>query len=237
MRCEYVMYSKCPTKGHEQQWKCDKGPPQACVKCDREAAAAEKKRQEEFARREKREAEQRLHDQHMAELDAKIAQQRDSLRDAQLEEERKRAVGQKTQELRDTAILAARAPGVPDLPVNVARSPPANTPQASQASSHQPIGADGYQTVPPNATSSNRAPSPVKSNAREEWQRQKNLYGELNDAIDSITEMTGLEAVKEQVLRIKDKADTSRRQNSSLTGERFNVCMLGNPGTGIFRVG
>ncbi|EKM60623.1 uncharacterized protein PHACADRAFT_133236 [Phanerochaete carnosa HHB-10118-sp] len=45
-------------------------------------------------------------------------------------------------------------------------------------------------------------------------------------------EMTGLEEVKAQVLRIKAKIDTIQRQDASLTDEQFNIVMRGNPGTG-----
>lgn len=46
--------------------------------------------------------------------------------------------------------------------------------------------------------------------------------------------MTGLEDVKKQVLSIRNKVDTSIRQGTDLKGERFNISMLGNPGTGAF---
>ncbi|KAJ7857558.1 ATPases of the AAA+ class, partial [Mycena leptocephala] len=45
-------------------------------------------------------------------------------------------------------------------------------------------------------------------------------------------EMTGLEEVKEQVLRIWDKIEVATRQGVDLSTERFNVVFLGNPGTG-----
>lgn len=60
------------------------------------------------------------------------------------------------------------------------------------------------------------------------------MEGADNDAIDSIMDMSGLEKVKEQVLSIKAKVDTAFRQGTSLKSERFNVAMLGNPGTGTY---
>lgn len=60
------------------------------------------------------------------------------------------------------------------------------------------------------------------------------MEGAVNDAIDAIMDMTGLEKVKQQVLSIKAKVDTALRQGTSLKGERFNVVMLGNPGTGMY---
>ena len=44
--------------------------------------------------------------------------------------------------------------------------------------------------------------------------------------------MTGLEAVKSQVLKIKAKVEACIRQNSGFHDERFGVVFLGNPGTG-----
>jgi DNA replication protein DnaC len=45
-------------------------------------------------------------------------------------------------------------------------------------------------------------------------------------------DMTGLEDVKTQILRIKIKIDTAKRQDAPLKDERFNIVLLGNPGTG-----
>ncbi|KAF9238217.1 P-loop containing nucleoside triphosphate hydrolase protein [Melanogaster broomeanus] len=53
-----------------------------------------------------------------------------------------------------------------------------------------------------------------------------------NDAIDKIMGMTGLEQVKEQVLRIKGNVDTMKRQGVPINKERLNLVLLGNPGTG-----
>jgi hypothetical protein len=60
----------------------------------------------------------------------------------------------------------------------------------------------------------------------------KDIEGASNDSIDCIMEMIGLEEVKAQVLRIQSKIDVTRRQNASFKDERFNIVLLGNPGTG-----
>jgi hypothetical protein len=112
-----------------------------------------------------------------------------------------------------------------------ATSPPPNSQTQSSQSSESPQ---------PSA-SVNKAPLLVAipdgwklkvSEAKEEWERQKRVEGANNTAIDAIMGMTGLESVKAKVLRIKDKIDTSKRQNASLKNERFNIVLLGNPGTG-----
>ena len=226
MSCQHIIYSNCP-KGHRQQWKCEKGPPVSCSQCDRNEKIAEKKRQEEFALQEKRDAAQRLHAQKMAELNSQISQRREALRDTQLSEERNRALRQKEKDLGEVTVLASQASPAPQTPqtalpiLNMFR-------KMFTQSSDQP------KTDNPSQTKEHAACSPIKSVAREDWRHQKDVDGAMNDAIDAIMEMTGLEDVKAQVLRIKNKVDTTKRQNSALTGERFNVSMLGNPGTGTF---
>lgn len=44
-------------------------------------------------------------------------------------------------------------------------------------------------------------------------------------------ELIGLKDVKLQILHIKDKVEVSESQGTSLTDERFNIVLLGNPGT------
>ncbi|EKM48078.1 uncharacterized protein PHACADRAFT_109430, partial [Phanerochaete carnosa HHB-10118-sp] len=88
-----------------------------------------------------------------------------------------------------------------------------------------------WRARPPLSTV-NSTPLLPLSKAEREWQRQKNTEGAHNPAIDAIMEMTGLEEVKAQVLRIKAKIDTTQRQGASLKDERFNVVLRGNPGTG-----
>ena len=100
----------------------------------------------------------------------------------------------------------------------------------------QPISSN--QPQPPSQLPSNKSSSlpdewKLKSSPSEtEWKRQKELEGARNDAIDAMMKMTGLESIKEQLLRIKSKIDTAQRQNASVKAERFNIVFLGNPGTG-----
>src|SRR5882757_10003485 len=68
MPCEYILYSVC-SNGHNREWKCHKGPPPTCSKCDKDVKVAERKKQADFSQREKRDAEQRMHDQQLAKLD------------------------------------------------------------------------------------------------------------------------------------------------------------------------
>jgi hypothetical protein len=109
--------------------------------------------------------------------------------------------------------------------------------QAAESSSS--IASAAIDTVkPPVPTASNKPhPHPKSgkkaSEAQSDWQRRKDIEGVSNPHIDAIMEMIGLEPVKQQVLKIMDKVDVTVRQGTSLAKERFNIVLLGNPGTGI----
>lgn len=81
MRCEVLINDKCPN-GHPQRWKCSSRQPGVCIRCERVRKAAERKAKEEFARQEKLEREQREYDDKLAQINAKITQERDNTRDA-----------------------------------------------------------------------------------------------------------------------------------------------------------
>ncbi|KAJ6531120.1 P-loop containing nucleoside triphosphate hydrolase protein [Mycena capillaripes] len=72
----------------------------------------------------------------------------------------------------------------------------------------------------------------ARSPSEAAWDYKKSVEGVFNPHIEQIMEMTGLEEVKEQVLRIWDKIEVATRQGVDLSKERFNVVFLGNPGTG-----
>ena len=241
MQCDKPTSTKCPN-GHVQQWKCSKGPPSSCGKCDRERELAEKQQREQFALQMKRDAEEQAHARQMADLDAQLAREREQARATREAEERKRALKQKLLDVEAARTQASstvpQSLPVPSTPTNppptasnsIFRSMSSLLPswvaaQSPSTSSTQPNSPGNVPTAP-------KVMVPKPSAARDEWQYQKNYNGVQSPAIDSIMSMIGLEDVKKQVLSIRNKVDTSIRQGTDLKGERFNVSMLGNPGTG-----
>ena len=203
--------------------------PLSCHKCDQEARALQRKQQKAFELQQKRDAEQREHARQVAELEEKIELEVQALKDGQISTERADAIQQKKADLAAMTALASRTTSSPphskDSPKNQKQAPPHESkPEAKESAS-------------PNSQSKSAERRPTsahqKSPAEEEWQRQKDTENASNAAIDSIMEMIGLEDVKSQVLRIKAKIDATTRQNSNLKNERFNVSLLGNPGTGM----
>ena len=238
MLCEQLSTDQCPA-GHSQQWKCHKGPPPTCIKCERQQELAEKKRQERFALQERRDAEQRDHERQMAELEAKEARERETIRYAQEDKERKRALEQKRMDV-EAVVERARAATSPPAQAPTHPQPPSPTDSPLAASvpvaplAETPIPkSQPTPTVSTSPSTQSSTAKPKTSAAKEEWERQKKLEGAVNPPIDAIMAMTGLEDVKKQVLRIKSTVDTSTRQGTDLKGERFNIAMLGNPGTGM----
>ncbi|EIN07312.1 P-loop containing nucleoside triphosphate hydrolase protein [Punctularia strigosozonata HHB-11173 SS5] len=242
MACSQILYSKC-SKGHDQQWQCPTGTPDSCVKCDKDHKDAEIRKNEEFARKEKREREERAHARKLLELESRMKEQQEKLRDAQLAQERNHAIERKRRDLEDITKLAQQnthGHGI-DTKLSVASESPVCPPriddQSTAASSSQtsvvlaPTQPSTAVQTPVSNASSGTATGKRTSSAEEEWQRQKTIDGESNEAIDAIMEMTGLAAVKSQILSIKAKVDIARRQGVPLK-DRCNFALVGNPGTG-----
>jgi hypothetical protein len=240
----------CP-KNHRRSFQCHSGPPDACTQCAEDTKLSERRQNAAFAAQQKREREQRLHDQRMAHVDAQITKQNEALRDAQLAEDRQKAFEQRQKDL-EAAVSSALVPQQPkpdssstgavpttsskiELVVSssLAQSEPVTAPPPAQpvTSSLKPQpGSSSYRPAP------NKSPAhpiqPPASVAEAQWKRQKEVFGAKNDAIDDIMAMGGLEKVKQKVLDIKDQVDVASSQGTSLKKKRFNASMLGNPGTG-----
>ena len=82
--------------------------------------------------------------------------------------------------------------------------PAASTPNTAQPNAAQPNTAQP-NVAQPNAASRKSGPDWVvaPSPSEKEWKRQKDFENASNKALDKLMDMTGLENVKEQVLKIK----------------------------------
>ena len=252
MPCEEPVYSKCDA-GHDNSYLCHKGPSPICLICAKEKELAKRRQKDLFNLKQKYDLEQRNHSRKMAELDDMIKTERQNIRDAQIAQERDDALQKKMKDLEETRALADAAkassslgssflkyifpPGDSGTSTKVPPTTPSAAAISAAPSSQTQSGAQSSRSPQPNANVANTTTIPDEwklkvSEAKEEWERQKRIEGANNSAIDAIMGMTGLESVKAKVLRIKDKIDASKRQNASLKNERFNIVLLGNPGTG-----
>lgn len=226
MACEHVLNSTCP-KGHIKRWKCHTAVPIACPKCEKEAKDLQRKVDKAFEEQRKRDREAQEHIRQMAELQDQMDVATQNIRDVQVANERAQAIQQKQKDIAAALALAKQVPAPVMQPIQTPE-------ERSKASDPQPSPQkSSTQHEIPKLADARPLESQDGSPAARDWQRQKDVENASNDAIDSIMEMIGLEEVKAQVLRIKAKVDLSLRQGTDVKGERFNIALLGNPGTGM----
>ena len=251
MNCQEVLTSNCPD-GHAQTWKCHQKQPIACRICDREAKRAAEKVKKDFELQKKRDAEQQEHDEKMAKIRERLDAQIQVQKDLQLAKDREAALEQQEQDVKDAEErvkqkIAAEKRRKEYEAKNAAEQAAA----ASSSAAPNPVAptfmnifksAVNNFTGTPFRQSSQETTEKGKekekekekdSEAQSDWQYRKDIDGVVNPHIDAIMEMIGLESVKQQVLTIMDKVDVNVRQGTSLAKERFNIVLLGNPGTGI----
>ena len=219
--CDFVLSMKCP-KGHSQSWMCRKKPPTSCRKCDKDSEEEERRKRKALELKETRERAEREYDEQILKINEEIELRTQEVREKRLAQERQMTLQQRRKDLEGIADPAQRQ-NISQTQVPSTKKP--NT--QGRAVEKEPTKGTGSKADPPLDPH-----SVTTSQAKVEWERQKSLEKASNNAIDSLMDMVGLEGVKSQVLGIKAKIDVSLRQGSDVKDERFNVSLLGNPGTG-----
>ncbi|KAI4274065.1 MAG: hypothetical protein L6R38_006184 [Xanthoria sp. 2 TBL-2021] len=222
---------KEPCKGHVLTWKCFQRRPKDCPICVKAAAAEERKRVKDLKLKQKRDEEAEAHARRLAEIDSKLEAQRQEGLDLRLSEERALTIRQKEKDLASAISQAIRT--------KLAAFTQQNIQSQNESSPTEDKGKTPISTLANDqsvATGETAHPITMRmdftSESRNDWQHQKQFENAANEAIDEIMDLVGLEDIKSQVLRIKAKIDTSKRQHSDVKKERFNAAFLGNPGTG-----
>ena len=225
MTCQHTNVDHC-TQGHKLRWRCHQSKPTHCKECDLEEERKRKLAERDFRRQQKLAEDKQEHERRIQFINEQIRRIAEDEQDRQLAEERRNALLQRQQDL-DQARQAA-----------IDRRDPAPSPSgqpnpnnASQSSDQ----VNGTSTNPPQSSGASLGQTPMKSSPSEiEWTRQKHIEGASSKPIDELMAMTGLEKVKEQVLKIKAKVETAQRQGTNLRQDRFGISLLGNPGTGKY---
>ncbi|KAI6101488.1 P-loop containing nucleoside triphosphate hydrolase protein [Pisolithus croceorrhizus] len=234
MLCKAPFSDKCLVGAHTITWLCHEGRPSNCKRCDKETKRLERQAIRDLKAKEDRETAQREHDLRMLELEAKLQFEREALTELQKAKDRENEARQKEKEIEDLKQKVKRAAARRDPQGQADRgSQSQSQPQSQSNPPSRPRTPSQDQSSGTSQPTNQNVPRPkLGSAARDKWEYQKRVEGVQNDAIDKIMDMTGLEGVKEQVLRIKAKIDTTKRQGVALDKERFNLVLLGNPGTG-----
>lgn len=222
MACRYKINDKC-SNGHVQVWQCRMGRPPPCRQCEFQRKAKEKRAQDDLDRQQKEERQREDHAAKMAKVDEEIRSAREKAMEERRSTEMSKALRQKEKDLENAKQLAAKARAAKASESTKQRAATGKKPEM-EIDAVQPATACPSDFINLFKT----APSPSEV----EWGRQRRVDNASNDAIDSLMEMTGLEDVKAQFLRIKARIDLALRQNTDMKEERFGMVLLGNPGTG-----
>jgi hypothetical protein len=211
-----------------------------CPKCENDKKKAVKKAQRDLDAKMRREANMQKHLKEVARLDEEIAQVTQEMENLRLDKEQRAILTQKQKDLEAAKERANRIKNSP------AKDSPSISGDSDPSPRNEGIKKSSKSSTTPEKTTPHRpsnlqehikiAVAHSKSSSKMDWQRQKDQENANNPAIDAIMEMIGLESVKEQVLRIKSKVETSIRQGTDLRKERLGLVLLGNPGTGIFLI-
>lgn len=222
MDCKSVIESRC-TKNHIQRTFCHQNLSSTCLTCQREYDEQLKEMQEKLLRQEALDKLKIEHESKIAHIEKQIRQIREQNLDEHLKKEREDALGQKKADL-DAAVRLAECRAAKVAAEKEAAS------KNADVSSDPAIGPKP-ETDPEAPVVHEDIP---KSVSETEWERQKQVDGASNDAIDTLMSMTGLEEVKAKFLSIRSKIDTVARQGTDMQSERLGLVLLGNPGTGRY---
>jgi len=215
-------------KKHKYSWKCHKGAPSSCPKCEDEKRIEDERKRKDFELELKRQERQREHARQLAKIQQQQEEQKRIVKEIAEEKERQNILSQQTRDLENLTKMAERA----QHPQNPLPKSPSKTPNPYTTGARIPE--EAQTKVPAQADSPGKPQiQPKQSTARDDWERQKKMEGQSNESLDALMGMAGLEEVKEKFLDIKAKVDTVVRQNTSLKDERFSAALLGNPGTGM----
>jgi Cdc6-like AAA superfamily ATPase len=230
MACLERVKDRCP-KQHKLTWRCSNSRPASCPTCDAEARAIAKRREADAHLDQVRQQKQEAYARQLAEIQDRIDRSLREVQEQNEDEEREAALRQRQKDLENVLRRSER----------VRRHK-----QATQAAANPHIpgsfeqdsttGATGNTVDPEDGTSSpaedDHGASEISSAARDDWEHQKEMEGAMNEHLDELMSMIGLENVKATFLEIKAKVDLTVRQGTSLAKERFGASLLGNPGTG-----
>jgi hypothetical protein len=194
MVCTIQIKSVCPQK-HTMVLKCHEMGGTKCQKCEAEARKKEKRIQRDLDLEKEREARQKAYADELAELQAEIEHEKQYMKRELDDQERQNVLAQHRQDLeklrkaKEAAKHHASSPQVPSSPripipkkeeVHQEQEPPGSPPTILQNTD-----TDGGGSNIANETSWNQ------SDARDDWNYQKNLEGQENEALDELVEMIG----------------------------------------------
>jgi DNA repair exonuclease SbcCD ATPase subunit len=197
MECKAVIASVCPN-GHKVTRECHDKAAAICRKCEAVARAAEKRRERDHKLDQERSIKQEAYARKLAEIEDEIEHEKRLSKNRAEEADRQNAILQKKQDLanlkaRNSKALPNAAAANPSAPINKTGGDTLESRTSSSSPPQSMSSSDG------NANNSGTTPSEPEpsssdwsiSDAKEDWDRQKQCEGAENEAMDSLMAMIG----------------------------------------------
>ena len=230
VKCIQILEDTCP-QNHKITWKCWQQAP-SCRKCTAEAQKREAQRQRDHELDLQRQENERAYAQKLAALDEEIAHERRLQREQADQLNRNRTLEQRRKDLANARAGTLRGVAPHPAEAEVVKGSNMETSNGSRVAKTS----SSSQSDPAEGNGESGDTDPAASQAKTDWEHQKKFENANNEHLDALFNMIGLESVKQPLLTIKTKIDTGIRQKVDLKDERFGAALLGNPGTGMYKI-
>ena len=195
--CTILVKSSCPQK-HTITRRCHDKANATCRKCEAEARKKEERRQRDLKLEQDREAKQTAYANQLAEIQAEIELEKRRMKIDMEDQERQKVLAQYRQDLEDlrnskkvTRNQGSGQHSASGSQNNPTDKKPANQHQGpSQSPSPIPVGATSASPGEDNRDDGPKTPWD-QSDARDDWEYQKNFEGQDNEALDALMGMIG----------------------------------------------
>jgi len=222
-QCHQLVSRSC-VRQHKTKVVCSRRADH-CQRCIVEDKETERLIKRDLKLEEARLQKQEAYSKSLQEIDAEIAHEKRIAGYKREEEEQKKTLEQRKQDLAALKDAQKRADEQKKQKEMLATKAAARE-QAKAAQQAQ------KRVVGDSSDNSPDVGFEYPEDARAEWEHLKRCEGANSKAVDELMAMIGLEDVKQEFLSTKSKVDLALRQGSSLGSDRFSCSMLGNPGTG-----
>lgn len=197
MKCKAIIASRCPNN-HKITRACHDKAAAICHKCEAEARAARKRQERNHELDQERQAKQQAYAARLAEIEDEIEHQRSLLKNRAQEQDRQNALAQKTIDL---ANLKKKVQVPAEIEQTLAEIGKSNaTPQSSGVTAGSSSSSTTSTTISDctspaadntESESNQKQPNWDVSEASDDWEEQKELWGAKNEALDSLMNMIG----------------------------------------------
>jgi len=202
MDCIAIVVDKCP-QNHKITRKCHDKAAMTCRKCAAEARAKLKRQKRDYDLDQLRQEKQRAYAAQLAELDDEIEHEKRVQKNQAEDEDRQNAIAQKKRDLsnlKDSVCKARNTSSAPKSNDHASAKPESSSAPKATPTKHHLSGQPSLDTKMECDTSAGaskpaeeeeKLPDMNESEAKDDWDWQKEYEGAENDALDSLMAMIG----------------------------------------------